>query len=69
VGPARHADTPALLSPASDRTTGVHVFVRRELHWHFGSARGKCEEFRSHLPRGIRSVGGAGLLQTTVKRP
>jgi hypothetical protein len=22
-----------------------------------GSARGKCEEFRSHLPRVIRSVG------------
>ena len=25
---------------------------------HCGSARGKCEEIRSHLPRGIRSVGG-----------
>ena len=26
--------------------------------FHSGSARGKCEEFQSHLPRGIRSVGG-----------
>ena len=36
----------------------IGIIVLRGSTIEIGSARGNCEEFRSHLPRGIRSVGG-----------
>ena len=49
----RHLRPPPSLALA-DEASSIPLAGSRII----GSARGKCKEFRSHLPRGIRSVGG-----------